>query len=158
MHKFPVMLLLVTFVVFANNSDELKAPDDIGNTYEANNGPDEYSCTQLNAKVWGFTKMKRAGIGLLIGGTALAVVGGLLVSSANGVTYYENDNGYESGSLTGATGAIFACVGVPMFFVGTFLTPIGIRKVREYKRRAKSQHCNLMFSLGYNSMRLKLAF
>jgi hypothetical protein len=132
--------------------------EDLTPDVHLNSDEDKYSCDELYQKVIGFTNMRNAGFALLGGGVALGVIGGWMISSANGVAYYQNTNGEESGSLAGGLGGCLLGIGIPLVIVGAILTPIGFRKIREYNCRLQNQHCKFSFNLNCNSVCIQYSF
>jgi len=109
-------------------------------------------------KVVTFNKMKRAGIGLTIGGAVLAGVGtGLLIDY---VERYDNryyDYGYDMEDLDMeyAIGVGLTSIGITAMGGGITLWSIGAAKSKSYKRKLNSFSFNLspgyrqQFSLAY---------
>jgi hypothetical protein len=123
------------------------------------NSAGEYTCRELQSKIASFTRMRNAGVGLLVGGGVGVVVGVAMIASANGVMYYSYNSNYgESGNLTGGIGADIAVLGVVMTVAGIILTSIGAKKSREYNDRAKAQQCRLEVELSPNAVELVYRF
>ena len=107
-------------------------------------------------KVVTFNKMKRAGIGLTIGGAVLAGVGtGLLIDY---IEKYDNryyDYDMEDLDMEYAIGVGLTSIGITAIGGGITLWSIGAAKSKSYKRKLNSFSFNLspgyrqQFSLAY---------
>jgi hypothetical protein len=153
--RFLVLCIFANQGVFAGQEFEV---EDLTPNVQLNSDENRYSCDELHQKVLGFTNMRNAGFALLGGGVGLGVIGAWMISSANGVAYYQNTNGEESGSLAGGLGACFLGIGVPLVIVGAILTPLGYRKIREYNYRLKDQHCKFSLNLNGKAVCIKYSF
>ena len=109
---------------------------------------------QYERKVVSFNKMKRAGIGLTIGGAVLAGVGtGLLVNYTLKVDnrYYD----YPMDDMGYVIGLGMTSLGITVMGGGITLWSIGAAKSKSYKRKLDSFSFNLspgyrqQFSLAY---------
>ena len=107
-------------------------------------------------KVVTFNKMKRAGIGLTIGGAVLAGVGtGLLIDYIDKYDnrYYDYD--MEDLDMEYAIGVGLTSIGITAMGGGITLWSIGAAKSKSYKRKLNSFSFNLspgyrqQFSLAY---------
>lgn len=86
----------------------------------------------------------------------LVVFGSILIANADGVTYYQNTNGQESGDLGGGIGASMISFGIPLIIAGSIIGPLGIRKINYYKKRLSIQNC--MLNITRNKIALHLTF
>lgn len=110
-------------------------------------------------KVISFSKMKRTGVGLTIGGAILTVGGiALMVDGAKQANHYDSYNSYStSDDPTGefVLGYLATCIGVGATSGGIVLWSIGGSKARSYQKKLNSVSLNLnpgkhqMFSLAY---------
>ncbi len=109
-------------------------------------------------KVVTFNKMKRAGIGLTIGGAVLAGVGtGLLIDYIDKYDnrYYDYDYDMEDLDMEYAIGVGLTSLGITAMGGGITLWSIGAAKSKSYKRKLDSLSFNLspgyrqQFSLAY---------
>lgn len=109
-------------------------------------------------KVVTFNKMKRAGIGLTIGGAVLAGVGtGLLIDYIDKYDnrYYDYDYDLEDLDMEYAIGVGLTSLGITAMGGGITLWSIGAAKSKSYKRKLDSFSFNLspgyrqQFSLAY---------
>ena len=109
-------------------------------------------------KVVTFNKMKRAGIGLTIGGAVLAGVGtGLLIDYLDKYDnrYYDYNYDLEDLDMEYAIGVGLTSLGITAMGGGITLWSIGAAKSKSYKRKLDSFSFNLspgyrqQFSLAY---------
>ena len=109
-------------------------------------------------KVVTFNKMKRAGIGLTIGGAVLAGVGtGLIIDYIDKYDnrYYDYDYDMEDLDMEYAIGVGLTSLGITAMGGGITLWSIGAAKSKSYKRKLDSLSFNLspgyrqQFSLAY---------
>jgi hypothetical protein len=109
-------------------------------------------------KVVTFNKMKRAGIGLTIGGAVLAGVGtGLLIDYIEKYDnrYYDYNYDLEDLDMEYAIGVGLTSLGITAMGGGITLWSIGAAKSKSYKRKLNSFSFNLspgyrqQFSLAY---------
>ncbi len=109
-------------------------------------------------KVVTFNKMKRAGIGLTIGGAVLAGVGtGLLIDYIDKYDnrYYDYNYDLEDLDMEYAIGVGLTSLGITAMGGGITLWSIGAAKSKSYKRKLDSFSFNLspgyrqQFSLAY---------
>jgi hypothetical protein len=110
-------------------------------------------------KVISFTKMKRTGVGLTIGGALLTVGGIAMMVSSDYNAYDSNMYDYSATSDDGAgewiLGYVTTCVGVGATTGGIVLWSMGGSRVRSYQKKLNSLSLNLnpgqyqMFSLAY---------
>ena len=112
-------------------------------------------------KVISFTKMKRTGVGITIGGTILTAVGiGLMVDAVNKSNNYGTTNYYSTDSNDRVDEALIGYVG---FFVGVAATGTGIAlwaiggsRAKNYQKKMNLVSLNLnsanhqIFSLAYH--------
>ncbi len=99
------------------------------------------------SKITSYSKMKKAGSGLAVGGGALAVVGVGLISSATWETT-TNSNGYSSTTTAdaeGVAGVVMLTVGIPLMITGIVLNRVGNKKVKSYQERLS----RVSFNMGY---------
>ena len=99
------------------------------------------------SKIESYSKMKRIGSGLGVGGGALAVVGVGLISSAKWETT-TNSNGYSTTTTEdaeGIAGVVMLTVGIPLMVTGIVLNRVGNRKVKSYQERLN----RISFNMGY---------
>jgi hypothetical protein len=110
-------------------------------------------------KVISFAKMKRAGVGLTIGG-AILTVGGivLMADGAKQANHYDSYNSYStSDDPTGEfiVGYLTTCIGVGAITGGIVLWTISGSRARNYQKKLNSISLNLnpgkhqLFSLAY---------
>jgi hypothetical protein len=162
MHKkyFTAVLLVFSCMVCVSaDPEEIVEPGtevvEVENASEA----DEYSCPELEGKVASYTKMRTAGIALLVMGGIFIGAGGAMVASANGVTYYSYNSAYgESGNLTGGLGASIMALGIPCTIAGAVLTAVGVKKLREYRFKIRENKCSLQAEFGLNAIVLNFLF
>lgn len=99
------------------------------------------------SKIMSYSKMKRAGSGLAVGGGALAVVGIGLISSSTWETT-TNSNGYSTTTTEdaeGIAGVVMLTVGIPLMVTGIVLNRVGNRKVKSYQERLS----RISFNMNY---------
>lgn len=119
----------------------------------------EYSCSEISEKIAGFTKMRNAGTGLLIGGIVMSALGIGLIASAGGETYYETGPQGSSGDPAGGLGAVLLIMlGIPGTIAGPILLSIGSRKRREYRELSAQRRCSVYLELDFNTVGLACHF
>lgn len=132
------MILLILLGVFVSPI-ALKAQDQQKSLYQK--------------KVISYTKMKRIGVGLTIGGLVLSVAGVALMADGANKTYSYDI--YEDGSGEFLLGYLTTCVGVGATSGGIALWAIGGSKKNKYTQKMNSLSLNLnpnhyqVFSLAY---------
>lgn len=110
-------------------------------------------------KVISFTKMKRSGVGLTIGGAILTVGGIALMADGakqtNNYDPYDSYSTYDDPTSKFMVGYITTCIGVGAVAGGIVLWSIGGSKARGYQKKLNSLSLNLnpgkhqLFSLAY---------
>lgn len=116
---------------------------------------DEYTQEELQNKISGYSRMRRAGKGLLIGGIILDIAGPVaLITGVMKIVDYDYSN--NKGVLPDGLGLMYAGAiglgfGVTMTAGGIVLSVIGNNKVKEYRNR-------LEISYSINSVNLTITF
>jgi len=84
-------------------------------------------------KVASYTKMKKTGIGLGVGGGSCVVIGAVLVTMADWESYSNSTgSGVTTQDASGVAGIVFLLIGVPLTVTGIVLGSIGAKKVKYY--------------------------
>lgn len=115
--------------------------------YDPNYQDKERKAALYESKIENYSKMKRIGTNLGVGGGALVVIGVGLMSSAQWET---GTNGYGYSTATtpdaeGVAGVVMLTVGIPMMVTGIVLNRVGNRKVKDYQERLN----RLSFNMDY---------
>jgi len=145
MKKTIIFILLVLFIY----PSALKAQDQKKMLYQN--------------KVISFTKMKRSGIGLTIGGVLLTIGGAaMMVDGARQLEENDRNETYDTYDSTSGdmpaefiAGYVTACLGVGATSGGIVLWSIGASKAKKYQQKINSFSLNLnpgqrqVFSLAY---------
>lgn len=116
--------------------------------YDPNYQDRERRAALYESKIGSYTKMKRIGTNLGIGGGALAVVGVGLISSAQWETT-TNSNGYSTTTTPdaeGVAGVVMLTIGIPMMVTGIVLNRVGNRKVKDYQERLSRVSFNMDYT------------
>lgn len=96
-------------------------------------------------KVVTFTKMKRAGLGLTIGGAVVTTAGiGLLIDGSSKEAEYDyNSPDYDDATLEMLLGYCSTAVGLAATSGGIVLLTIGSSKAKQYNQKLKAVSLNL---------------
>jgi hypothetical protein len=152
-------LLLNSLICLASDTANIEIIEDKRAAVNQSETSFEFSCNELDAKIASFQRLKRTGIGLIIGGAIMSGIGIGMIASAGGQTSYEtNSNGETSGDLTGGLGAVIASIGIPVCIAGIIITPIGAKKANEYKLRKKQQNCQISLRVRPKAVELVCNF
>lgn len=116
--------------------------------YDPNYRSDQNRVRTYSLKIEKFSRMKRTGIGLGIGGTVLTVAGVALISSAD----WETNTTYNGGQTTttndseGVGGVLMVLAGVPLTATGIVLGIIGNNKVKSYRAKLDGLSVNMLYT------------
>lgn len=115
--------------------------------------------TLYQRKVISYTKMKKAGITLLVTGGASVLVGSIMTASADWESYSSsNSAGVTTNDPLGGAGMLVLGIGIPVTVVGIIFTAIGAKKVKYYGGKldnlslnisTSNEHCGLILTYKF---------
>lgn len=128
--------------------------------YDPNYRMNQNKVTTYSSKVEKFSRMKRTGIGLGVGGALLTGAGVALISSAEWETTTNNYGGQTTttSDSEGLGGLLMVIAGIPLTATGVVLGIIGNNKAKSYQSKLEGLSINMLYTPDKRGLALSYRF